>query len=389
LTQGQVFESELAMASEEEREPKQVEQESDHRADIVAGSEPTDQPLGRRTEFWRRTGSGCRTFIATRLIIIFILAGVGVVQGLPCGGAVYAGPLQATMPERQAVRDSSASESERSSAENRETDSTTRRREGKTLLGSIFGISGTVEEDTEEEQRLDPDRPHFPEASTTVGNGRAVLESGYTFTQKGSLRSHTYPEALLRVGMLADWFEFRIGQNFISQQQPAGGAHTTENGAQDLYLGAKFALMEQWRYLPEIALIPQMTVPTASKSVTAGKVLPGLNVDCTWQLIPGVFNIELLIATNEVRDDIHRSHVEVATGATAVVQLTRNLEAFVEWDAFYPADAPRATSGARDYAVGGLVYFLSKNLAVDVRAGIGLTREANDVLAGTGFAVRY
>ena len=39
-------EGELGMAAEEEgEEPKQVEQESDHRTEIVAGSEPTDQRL--------------------------------------------------------------------------------------------------------------------------------------------------------------------------------------------------------------------------------------------------------------------------------------------------------------------------------------------------------
>jgi hypothetical protein len=72
-----------------------------------------------------------------------------------------------------------------------------------------------------------------------------------------------------------------------------------------------------------------------------------------------------------------------------VVQVTRDLEAFIEWDAFYSPGASGAASGARDYAVGGLVYFITKNLAVDVRAGVGLTKEANDFLAGTGFAVRY
>src|SRR4029077_14809279 len=128
---------------------------------------------------------------------------------------------------------------------------------------------------------------------------------GYTFTQKGSwLRSHAYPEALLRIGMFADWFEFRIGQSFVNQDQTVASIHASENGAQDLYLGAKLALIEQRQYLPEIALIPQMTVPTGSRSVTAGRVLPGLNVDCGWQVIQGLFNIELLIATNEVRDDI-------------------------------------------------------------------------------------
>jgi hypothetical protein len=52
LTQGQVLEGELAVAAEEEREePKQVEQKSDHRAEIVAGSEPTDQLLAGRRRF--------------------------------------------------------------------------------------------------------------------------------------------------------------------------------------------------------------------------------------------------------------------------------------------------------------------------------------------------
>ena len=47
----------------------------------------------------------------------------------------------------------------------------------KTLLESIFGSSGRLDR-PEEEDRIDPDRPHFPEASTTVGKGRVVLESG-------------------------------------------------------------------------------------------------------------------------------------------------------------------------------------------------------------------
>ena len=54
LVQGEVFEGELAMAAEEEgEESKEVEQESGHRAEIVAGSEPTDQLLGGLTGFWQ------------------------------------------------------------------------------------------------------------------------------------------------------------------------------------------------------------------------------------------------------------------------------------------------------------------------------------------------
>src|SRR5262245_48915148 len=31
-------------------------------------------------------------------------------------------------------------------------------------------------------KRMETDRPHFPEAASTVGRGRAILEAGYTFT---------------------------------------------------------------------------------------------------------------------------------------------------------------------------------------------------------------
>jgi hypothetical protein len=106
-------------------------------------------------------------------------------------------------------------------------------------------------EKSKEEDRIDPDRPHFPEASTTAGNGRIVLESGYTFAKKdGTFLSHSYPESLLRVGVFVDWFEFRIGQNFAYQRQTTEDMTTTASGAQDLYLGMKLGLTDQKGFLP-------------------------------------------------------------------------------------------------------------------------------------------
>ena len=107
-------------------------------------------------------------------------------------------------------------------------------RRSKSLLEWMFGRNRHIneKEEPEEEERLDPDRPHLPEASTTVGKGRIVLESGYTFTQKGSsFSSHAYPEALLRIGLFADWFEFRIGQNFLSQEHTLAGVRKSANEA--------------------------------------------------------------------------------------------------------------------------------------------------------------
>jgi len=161
----------------------------------------------------------------------------------------------------------------------------------KTLL-KWPGLTRGDNEEPEEPKRLDPDRPHLPESSTAVGKGRIVLESGYTFSKKGStFTSQSYPEGLLRIGMFADWFEFRLGQSFLNREQTVAGVRTRAEGAQDLYLGIKLALVEQQGLLPEIAVIPQMTFPTGSRTVCAGKVLPGLNVDCAWEVINERFSI--------------------------------------------------------------------------------------------------
>jgi len=326
-----------------------------------------------------------------------LLAAVVFVGGIHFSQAVYAGSLDAQFPALQTAIGFSRAEPERwlddkrKAAQEGDNERAAAQKQPRTLLESILGSTEGKKdtEEPEEERRIDPDRPHFPEASTTVGKGRVVLESGYTFTEKGSSFSHSYPEAVLRVGMFADWFEFRIGQNFLNKRQTVGDVRMSANGAQDLYLGVKLALTEQRQYLPEIALIPQITVPTGSRAVSADRVLPGLNVDCGWEVIKERFNIELLVATNRVRDDVDHSHVEVATGLTGIFNLTRNLETFAEWDAFYSVGATGQGRGRRHYAVDGFVYFITKDVAVDIRAGVGLNAQANDFLAGTGFAVRY
>src|SRR6187401_2948654 len=125
------------------------------------------------------------------------------------------------------------------------------------------------EEDSEEKSKLDEplvtDRPDFTEAATTVGQGVVQLEMGYTFTGDSSggerTGNHSFPETLWRIGILADWLEFRIQWNYDVERTRGAQLSDTQWGADDLYLGFKIALTEQQGCLPEVAIIPQMTVP--------------------------------------------------------------------------------------------------------------------------------
>ncbi len=250
------------------------------------------------------------------------------------------------------------------------------------------GNGSSKAQEPEEPKRLEPDRPHLPEASSTVGLGRVVLESGYTFSQKdSSFQSHSYPETLLRIGMFAEWLEFRIAQNFLTQR--SAPAQLSETGAQDLTLGVKLALTEQKGCLPAMALIPQTTVPSGSKGLSANEVLPGFNLDLGWEDDAKRFGLEALLAVNGAVDDARHTFVLVDHGLTLSYNATKKLEAFIEWDAFYAAGAVGPKTGPQHYIVGGCVYFFTNNFEMDLRAGVGLNEHANDFLVGPGFAVRY
>jgi hypothetical protein len=239
-----------------------------------------------------------------------------------------------------------------------------------------------------ERKRIDPDRPHLPEASTTVGLGRAVLEAGYTYnTSGGFFPLHSFPEALLRIGVLADWLEVRITQNIVNQPTTdAFGFTSNTTGPTDLEIGVKLALTEQQKCLPESALVLQMTVPSGSKALSADRVLPGAHYNCTWEVIKDFLSVETVLIADGAVDDRGHTFTQFGDGVCAACDLTKKLEAFGELDSFYAAGD---SAPPQHYFVAGLVYFITRNCEIDVRAGVGLNQHADGYLIGSGFAVRY
>ena len=254
------------------------------------------------------------------------------------------------------------------------------------------GASGFEDGAIDEERGpLVTDRPDFTESSSTVGRGVIQLEMGYTYTTDSSggerLTAHSYPEALLRVGVLAEWFEFRIAGNYADELTRTGGTRVTESGAEDLYVGLKLALTEQCGCLPEMALIPQMNVPIGSAAFTANRVLPGVNWTYSWEVSDflstgGQSQINCVL--DGVTDD---EYVEFSQSWTLNYSLTDRLGAYTEWYALIPRDAD--TDGPQQYADGGFTFLVNDNVQLDVRAGIGLNEAADDFFTGAGLSIRY
>ena len=72
---------------------------------------------------------------------------------------------------------------------------------------------------------IETDRPYFTKSASVVGLGQWQLETGYTYAENGRQKYQTFPEAVLRVGALAEWFEFRLGWTWIDHERRGSGRH--------------------------------------------------------------------------------------------------------------------------------------------------------------------
>lgn len=231
------------------------------------------------------------------------------------------------------------------------------------------------------------DRPDFTEASSTVGLGVTQLELGYTFTTDnegaGRTDSHSYPELLVRHGLFRDWLELRVGYNAASEN--ALGIHAS--GSEDLYLGAKIGLTAQCGWLPEMALIPQMTVPSGSSEFTNDEVLPGLNWLYGWDLTESLSFAGSTQFNRAVDEGSSNEYTQWAQSLTIGTSLTDTVGAYGEWFAFFPEEAD--TDPVEHYLNGGVTKQFGINVQWDIRAGLGLNDASDDFFVGTGLSMRF
>lgn len=257
---------------------------------------------------------------------------------------------------------------------------------------TIFRWTLSEEDPESADDRLVTDRPHFSEASSLVGLGRVQLETGYTFFSDSQLgvttQTHSFPEPLLRAGVFADWFEFRLAYNYLVQRQGSPSlADTVFGGSDDLYVAAKIALAKQAGFCPEVAFFPQLRVPSGSPAFSAGEVLPGFNLAYSWK-INDLLELECNTQVNRRLDDADHFYTQVIQTANLEYDLSESVGAFTEWFAFFPSGSLVALP--EHYLHGGFVFFPSDNVQLDVHVGMGANPAADDLaFTGAGFSIRY
>ena len=263
----------------------------------------------------------------------------------------------------------------------------------KTVTGVLFfwPSDATPEGGTPgPDEPLASDRPDFTEASSTVGAGVVQLEMGYTLVyDDGDPRTiqHSLPEALVRIGVLRDWLELRVGWNFGSETTIVGGASDTESGSRDVYLGVKLGLTPQQGWLPEMALAPQMLIPVGGPLSGGSRVLPGVNLLYGWEFAERFSAGGNTQMNRRVDDGSRDDYAELIQTFAVGSDLSKHLGAYVEWFVFAPIAAD--TARTEQYFDGGFTWRVTNDLQLDIRAGTGLNNAAADIFGGVGAVVRF
>lgn len=251
--------------------------------------------------------------------------------------------------------------------------------------------AGEMVDDDDGPEVINPDRPDFTNSPETVGQGAQQIELGYTYNWDDSagqpIASHSYPETLLRVGVVDDWFELRVAWNYASALQPAPIAVEQIDGAQDLYLGAKIALAPQAGVLPAVAIMPQMTLPTGALAFSADRVMPGVALLYAWDIsdwlsLGGSTQVDALVDAGT-----SSGYAQWAQSFSFGYTLSETTHAFTEWYVIAPAGAD--TDRTTHYLDGGFAHRMGDNFQVDIRLGKGLSAADSSWFTGAGCAVRF
>ena len=225
------------------------------------------------------------------------------------------------------------------------------------------------------------DRPDFTESSEVVGHRVIQIESGLTLEQTDrQTRQLTAQQVLVRVGV-GPRLELRFaGDGLVSQTQQTPAGHVRTSGRSDLEIGGKFKFLAADQAGVDMAIIPFLSLPTASNGFSSNGYDPGFKLTAARDL-PRGFGLSGNFNLADVTSADGRGWNREASLSLGHA-LTGRLGAY--WEAYGALDGRRCDCTVNT----GVTMGIGANGQLDVEVGRGISGEAQDWFAGIGFAVR-
>lgn len=232
------------------------------------------------------------------------------------------------------------------------------------------------------------DRPDTTESPYTVDAGHLQIELSFIeYTRDAGADSFSVMPTNFRVGLLNN-FEFAIVLEPLLHIESAddAGLITSDSGFGNIQLRAKLNLWGNDSGNTALALMPFVTLPTASDALSHNHVEAGLIVPFAAALDEH-WGLGLMAEFDAVYDaDRDTYDLEFLHTAALGRDIIGDLGAYIE----YIGLASSAPDSDYQASVGfGLTYALSPDLQLDAGINIGLNDAADDLNPFIGMSVRF
>jgi hypothetical protein len=226
---------------------------------------------------------------------------------------------------------------------------------------------------------LKTDRPDQTESSTVVPKGALQLEAGYFFQkateESQSVKTHAYPTALVRVGVL-EWLELRV-LGALKDSVVENGSRRKVGGVSPLNLGLKFQLWQGQGWRPEAAFLVRAALPVGSRAFRPDDPEPELRLMLSNKITQKV----------EVAYNLTMSWPDGDPTKGYTLSLSGEVHDKVT---VYGEVFGNKTEGekAAHQADAGVLFLLRPNLQLDLAAGTGISKAAPDYFITAGLSLR-
>lgn len=245
---------------------------------------------------------------------------------------------------------------------------------------------------------MSSDRPGFSDSFSVVPCGYSHLEFGYTYAfdeeESDETTNQTLGEFSLRTG-LTNNFELRIKWTGFSLRESHSdgisrwaGRHITitdhDDGGTDMGIGFKSQLLQQRGLIPNLSIIPAISLPTGTAGKSTGDVDPEVRLAWNYALSDKWTVYGVGLAT-WISDDDGRFFQAGASLATSY-SFTKQIGGFVEYYGLYPSTRDSDCQHNIDF---GPVVLVNPDFQIDIRVGFGLNEEAPGFQVGIGACYRF
>jgi hypothetical protein len=228
------------------------------------------------------------------------------------------------------------------------------------------------------------DRPDQTESPLAVAPGYVQLELGWTYVESGSVRLHSIPGTVARIGLVSGW-EARLG--FAGWRHLEDGSQVTE-GAGPLGVGVKGELLRGEGLKPAVALLGEALLPTAADGLGPTRVDPIVRLSLAHELGEVVslgYNLGVAWLSERRETGESRTFSQGLYTVSLGFALGQRVGAFAEAFGTVPLSE---TSVAAHLLDGGFTLLVLPNLQFDLSAGVGLDGDADDWFMGAGVSLR-